>query len=76
MNETKRLLSVIEKNLGTREYLAGSTYGIADIKTFPWARAAHRIGLDLAEYPNIKKWIEKIEARPAVKEGLAVPKDQ
>ncbi|KAI0798569.1 glutathione S-transferase [Irpex lacteus] len=76
MNETKRLLSVIEKNLGTREYLAGSTYGIADIKTFPWVRAAPRIGLDLAEYPNIKKWIEKIEARPAVKEGLAVPKDQ
>ncbi|KAI0688193.1 glutathione S-transferase [Cytidiella melzeri] len=74
VNETKRLFSVLETNLASRDYLAGPTYGIADIKTFPWVRMAPRIGVDLGPYPNISKWIERIEARPAVKEGLAVPK--
>lgn len=36
VNETKRLFTVVESRLAKSEYLAGSTYGIADIKTFPW----------------------------------------
>ena len=74
LNETKRLYSVLETQLGKHEYLAGDRYGIADIKTFPWVLGAPRVGIDLAEYPHIQKWIEKIEARPAVKEGLTIPK--
>ena len=74
ISEVKRLFSVLDKNLSTREYIAGPDYGIADIKTFPWVRGAPRVGIDLAEYPHIQKWIEKIEARPAVKEGLTIPK--
>ncbi|KAI0084930.1 glutathione S-transferase [Irpex rosettiformis] len=76
INEVKRLFSVLDKNLSTREYIAGPDYGIADIKTFPWVRMAPRVGIELVgEYPHIQKWIEKIEARPAVKEGLTIPKD-
>ena len=73
LNETKRLYSVLETQLGKHEYLAGDRYGIADIKTFPWVRIAPRTGVDLEPYPNIRAWIARIEARPAVQAGLKVP---
>lgn len=36
MNESKRLFSVVESRLAKSEYIAGTSYGIADIKIFPW----------------------------------------
>ncbi|KAJ6518117.1 glutathione S-transferase [Mycena vitilis] len=74
LDETKRLYSVLESALSKSEYLAGPTYGIADIKAFGWVRIAPRTGVDLAPFPKLSAWVEKIEARPAVKEGLAVPR--
>ena len=71
-NETKRLYGVLEERLKGREYIL-DTYGIADIKTFPWVRIAPRTGVDLEPYPNIRAWIARIEARPAVQAGLKVP---
>ncbi|MFN5262350.1 MAG: glutathione binding-like protein [Pseudanabaena sp.] len=43
MNETKRLLGVMEKHLANRDYLAGS-YSIADIAIYPWQKSdkSHR----------------------------------
>lgn len=74
LDETKRLYSVLEAALSKSEYLAGPTYGLADIKAFGWVRIAPRTGVDLAPFPKLSAWLEKIEARPAVKEGLAVPR--
>lgn len=46
----------------------------ADICTFCWAFLAPGVGIDLArEFPNVKRWIDAIAARPAVKEGLDLP---
>ncbi|EJD05221.1 glutathione S-transferase [Fomitiporia mediterranea MF3/22] len=72
LNETKRLYGVLESHLSKHEYLV-DTYSIADIKTFGWVRIAERTGVSLSEFPNLKKYVERIEARPAVKAGLAVP---
>ena len=72
LNEPKRLYGVLESHLANREYPV-DTFGIADIKTFPWVRIAERTGVSLEEFPNIRAWIARIEARPAVKTGLAVP---
>jgi hypothetical protein len=44
-----------------------------DISTFAWVSAAPWAGLDLDEFPSVKNWMEKIAARPAVKEGMDVP---
>lgn len=74
-NETKRLYGVLNKRLGEVPYLAGE-YSIADIATFPWTRSHATQGVDLAEYPNVKRWFDAIAARPAVQRGLRVLADR
>jgi len=71
--ETARLYGVLEKRLADREYLAVE-YSIADIATYPWVARHELQGIDLAAYPAVRHWFEKIDARPAVKRGMAVPK--
>jgi GST-like protein len=75
-NEVKRLHRVLDKRLGEAAYLAGDEYSIADIATFPWVRSPERRDIDLAEYPNVKRWHDAIAARPAVERGVAVLADQ
>ncbi|CAL5872524.1 uncharacterized protein PFLUO_LOCUS6788 [Penicillium psychrofluorescens] len=74
MNETKRLYSVLESRLQESPYLAGSKYTIADIANYGWVQAAPvMLAIDLSEWPALKKWVENIGARAAVKKGMAVP---
>jgi len=73
-NEANRLYGVMDRRLGEVEYLGGA-YSIADMATFPWVRNP-REGVDLALYPNLKRWIDAIAARPAVQRGLSVLKDK
>ena len=68
-NEATRLYRVIDKRLGEAKYLAGN-YSIADMAVFPWLRSYERQGQKLEDYPNLKRWFEAIDARPAVKKGL------
>ncbi len=69
--ETGRLYGVMDRRLGEAEYLAGD-YSIADMACFPWTRSPERQGQDLDDFPNVKRWFEAIDARPAVQKGLAV----
>ncbi|KAH8921569.1 glutathione S-transferase C-terminal-like protein [Atractiella rhizophila] len=76
--ETKRLLEVYEKRLEGRDYLVGEgkgKYSFADIMTIGWARLAPGALTDphKAEFPNVKAWVDRIEARPAVQVGLKTP---
>jgi GST-like protein len=71
-NEAKRLTRVLDKRLEEAAYAAGDEYTIADIAIFPWMRNPERRGLDYDEYPNVKRWFEKINARPAVQRALQV----
>ena len=60
--------------LQNREYVTGQ-YSIADIAIFPWIRSSHRsekVPLTADDYPNVKAWLERLDARPAVIKGLAV----
>ncbi len=74
-NEAKRLYGVLDRRLGEAPFLAG-TYSIADIATYPWTRSHANQGVDLAEYPNVKRWYDAIEARPAVQRGIQVLADR
>ncbi|MGZ8274248.1 MAG: glutathione S-transferase N-terminal domain-containing protein [Burkholderiaceae bacterium] len=74
-NEAKRLYGVMDKRLAEVEYFAGD-YTIADMALFPWARSHGNQGIDLAEYPNVKRWYEAIDARPAVQRGVKVLADR
>ncbi|HEV7874411.1 MAG TPA: glutathione binding-like protein, partial [Enterovirga sp.] len=62
---------VLNKRLEDRDYLAGE-YSIADIASYSWAKLWERQGQDIAQFPNMQRWLERIYARPAVKRGLAV----
>ena len=70
-NEARRLYGVLDRRLGEVPYLAGD-YSIADIATFPWTRSHERQGVDLADFPNVKRWFDAIAARPAVQRGVEV----
>jgi GST-like protein len=74
-NESKRLYGVMDRRLGEADYLAGA-YSIADIATFPWTRSHANQGVDLADYPNVKRWFDAIAARPAVGRALKVLADR
>jgi GST-like protein len=71
-NEAHRLYGVMDKRLGACRYIAGPEYTIADIAIFPWLRASERNGIDWAEFPKVKSWFDKINARPAVQRALNV----
>ncbi len=75
-NEVRRLHRVLEKRLSDSAFLAGEEYGIADIATFPWITGAEKRGVDLGDYPAVKRWHDAIAARPAVQRGMAVLADQ
>src|SRR6195952_3290164 len=71
-NEAKRLYGVMDKQLGVTRYLAGNDYSIADIATFPWTRSWKNQGIELDEFPNVRRWFDEISARPAVIRGVEV----
>ena len=75
LDETRRIYGVLDKRLAEAPYLAGE-YGIADIATFPWLRYWEKQGIALSDYPNVQRWFEAIDARPAVKRGLQVLSDR
>jgi GST-like protein len=77
VDETKRLLGVLETRLNDRDWLMGE-YTIADIATLGWVRAL--VGFygagDLVawhEFPRVQRWLDQGLARPAVQRGLTIP---
>jgi len=75
--EAGRLLNVMDKRLTETQYLAGDDYSIADIATYPWMlRLENRQGQNIDDFPNVKRWIEIIQKRPAVQRGTKVLADR
>jgi GST-like protein len=70
--ETLRLYSVLDKQLAEREFICGD-YSIADIATYPWVTIHEWQGLTLDSHPNLKRWVETVQQRPAVERGMEVP---
>jgi GSH-dependent disulfide-bond oxidoreductase len=73
-NEAKRLYGVIDRRLGESQWLADD-YSIADMAVFPWLRPYERQGQKLEDFPNLKRWFDAINARPAVQRGLQLQQD-
>ncbi len=71
VNETKRLYGVLDKQLVGQDYVTGE-YSIADMAIFPWLLRYEWQGIDLADYPEISRYIERMQARPAVQKALAI----
>lgn len=71
--ETLRLLDVLDGKLENQLYIAGD-YSIADIALFPWVIAAKSpyLGVSLAAFPNVERWIKALCKRPAVQIGMEI----
>ncbi len=65
VDETSRLFKVLDKRLADREFIADK-YSIADIASYPWVFKHPYLQLELEDFPNLKRWFETIEQRPAV----------
>ena len=71
--EAKRLYGVIDRRLGAVPYLAGANLTIADFATWPWLSRWEWQGIDLAGFPNVRRWYLELAARPSVRRGYDVP---
>ena len=65
VNETNRLYGVLDRRLAVQEYLAGETYSIADMATYPWVVPWKRQQQELDGFPSLRRWFDAIRNRPA-----------
>ncbi|HEY4125861.1 MAG TPA: glutathione S-transferase N-terminal domain-containing protein [Rhizomicrobium sp.] len=73
-DEVHRLLGVLNRRLIGRPFLADD-YSIADMACIGWVIAAGRIDNMIEEFPNVKAWVDRMRARPAVAKGLEIGKE-
>jgi GST-like protein len=71
-SEANRLTNVLDRRLGESRFVACREYTIADVSIFPWMRGAENRGVVLEDYPNVKRWFDEIDARPAVQRAVKV----
>ena len=76
VDETRRLLEVLDARLRQTEWLAGDAYTIADMATYPWARAYVWAKVSIEGLDGLQAWFDRIDARPAVQKALTIPKAQ
>jgi GSH-dependent disulfide-bond oxidoreductase len=69
-NELHRLFGVLNRRLADRDYITGE-YSIADMASYAWTTSWKAQGLDIAEFPDIRAWQERIGARDATKRAMA-----
>ena len=78
VGETERLYGILDNQLKDRDYIVGpgkGQYSIADIANFSWVNVSYFAGVNLKQFPNLEKWWERINARPAVQKGTSIPSD-
>lgn len=73
--ECRRLYGVLNARLEGVDYVANNEYSIADIAILPWVARYEWQKVDLADYPNVKRWFDALMARPAVQRGMEIPAD-
>ena len=73
-NEVNRLYGVMNTQLAERPYLAGA-YSIADMASYPWAKLWKDQGQDIAQFPHLAAWLDRVGEREAVERGMAVGRD-
>ncbi len=71
VKEAERLYGVLNERLADRQFIAGE-YSIADMACYPWIVPHRRQRVDIETYPNVKRWFETIEARPATQRAYAI----
>ena len=78
VNESRRLLKVLDRQLTDQAWILGDQYSIVDIATFPWVRnllgfyeAGDLVGID--DFAHVTRVLESFLNRSAVQRGLTIP---
>jgi GST-like protein len=74
VNEVNRLYGVLDRRLEGRDFVAGE-YSIADMASYPWVVPWERQGQNIDDFPNVKRWLERIKARPATERAYLLVKE-
>ena len=75
VRQANRIYNVMDIHLADREWFAAGEYTIADMAVFPWLRMPTFHGVEIEQYPNVKRWRDKVAVRPAVLRALEVLKE-
>ncbi|WP_282026126.1 glutathione S-transferase family protein [Limimaricola cinnabarinus] len=73
VNESRRLLEVLDRRLAGRDWLVGDALSIADIATYPWARSHFWATVSVEGLPNLQGWLNRLDAMPRVQAALQLP---
>jgi GST-like protein len=74
VNETARLYAVLDNQLKGRDFIVDD-YSIADMACYPWVVLHERQRQNLDEFPEVKKWFERIRSKKTVIQAYAKGKD-
>jgi GST-like protein len=73
VKETARLYGVLNKHLADgRAYICGDAYSIADMACYPWVVPHQRQRQDMAQFPALAQWFERVAQRPATVRAYAL----
>ena len=64
LEQGRSALKVMETQLAGRTFFVGEDYSIADIALYAYTHVAHEAQLDLAPYPNVRRWLVRVAAQP------------
>ena len=73
MVEGRRALGVMNMQLTWSDWLVGTQLSCADIALVAYTRVAHEGGFDVAEFPNVERWVSRVEGALSI--GHAMPKE-
>lgn len=74
VDESRRLLEVLNTHLQGRQYLVNDEFTIADIATYPWARAYYWAKVSVDGLDHLQAWFNRIDRREATQRALEIPK--
>lgn len=73
VDESRRLLEVLDTRLEGRGWLVGDAMSIADIATYPWARSYFWATVSVEGLPHLQAWFARMDGMPKVQEALQLP---
>jgi GST-like protein len=74
VDESRRLFEVLNTHLEGRTYLVNDEFTVADIATYPWARAYYWANVSVEGLTHLQAWFDRIDARKATQRALEIPR--
>jgi GST-like protein len=76
LTEVRRLYAVLDGQLAKNDHIAGAEFSIADMAIYPWAANYFNVlGIPRHDYPNVLKWMARLEERPGLQKVAPLNKE-